>query len=279
MKIVIAILFVFLPLTSLQAEGLLNEQARQYRKEGYRNQSGGRMSQALSFYQKAVELDPFYFEVYNDIGVVYEKQGRLGEAEAYYQKALEINSGFMPAYTNLAFLYEKMGDIPKAVEHWKERYIRGRKGEYWHEIARQRLLELGGYPEIKRKKMEKAAIRLSRELVYQREQERLEVIEEAKLHFDLGRKAFQEGVYSDAISHLNTVLALEPADQDLNQRTEKMLEEAESLQRRQRALLNTKDALDYMEGADYLSAAERLQRALEEIFRITQKDFSLRSKQ
>ncbi|MFO8052780.1 MAG: tetratricopeptide repeat protein, partial [Candidatus Omnitrophota bacterium] len=157
MRIVFAILFIFLPLSFSQAEGLTDQQARDYREKGYKLQSRGDLGGALSFYQKAVELDSDYVQAYNDLGVVYEMQGQLNEAEKYYQEALKINPGFMPAHTNLAFLYEKKNNIKKATYHWKKRYIKGKKGEYWQEVARQHLLKLGTYPEIKEEIREKKA--------------------------------------------------------------------------------------------------------------------------
>lgn len=274
MKSLVVIFFVllFLPQINLYSQNreLLKEQARQYRKQGYNLQSVGDSQRALSFYQKAVEIDPLYVEAYNDIGVIYEEQGRLQEAEKFYQRALEIDPNFIPAYTNLAFLYEKTGDIKKSADYWKERYIRGQKGEYWHEVARQRLLRLGTYPQVRREMLEEEAARVSRELSYKRQRQRLEVIEEARLHFNVGKKAFLEGAYPQAIRNLNKALSLEPADQELRVQIRDLLREAQALRVRQNALVNTRDALKYMEDNDYFSAAERLQEALSSALHIAQ---------
>jgi len=253
---------------------MLQEQAREYRAEAYQLQSVGDLIRALSLYQKAVEIDPLYVEAHNDIGVIYEKQGNLEEAKRSYERALEIDAKFMPAHTNLAFLYEKTGDIQKATYHWKQRYIQGRKGEYWHEVARQHLLKLGTYPEVRKEMMEEEAARLSRELSYQKERRRLEIIEEARLHFNIGNRAFKEGAYQDAIENLRKVLSLNPDDRQLQEEASKVLRQAISLDLKQNAFTSTKDALDYISKDDYLSAAERLKKALSAVFRITQEDFS-----
>ncbi|MCF7871084.1 MAG: tetratricopeptide repeat protein [Candidatus Omnitrophica bacterium] len=272
MRTFLVILFIFLPLSFSQAKDLTQDQSRKYRKKGYRLQSMGNIEAALPFYQKAVAIDPGYVQAYNDLGVVYEMKGALDEAEKYYKKALAINPDFMPAHTNLAFLYEKTNNIKKATDHWKKRYIKGKKGDYWKEVARQHLLKLGTYPEVRKEMMEEKAANLSRELAYQREQERLEVIEEAKLHFKLGERAFQEKDYSVAVEELRKVLSLNPSDLELKTKARKVFKRAKRFQLKQEAFVNAKDALDYMENNDYLSATAKLKNALSAVFRITQSE-------
>ncbi|MCF7875150.1 MAG: tetratricopeptide repeat protein [Candidatus Omnitrophica bacterium] len=272
MRTLLVILLIFLPLSFSQAQDLTQEQSRKYRKKGYRLQSMGDLEAALPFYQKAVEIDPGYVQAYNDLGVLYEMEGVLGEAEQYYKQALAIDPDFMPAHTNLAFLYEKKNNIKKATDHWKKRYIKGKKGDYWKEVARQHLLKLGTYPEVRKEMMEEKAASLSRELIYQREQKRLEVLEEAKLHFKLGERAFQEKDYPVAIKELRKVLSLNPSDLELKTKARKVFKRAKRFQLRQEAFVNAKDALDYMENNDYLSATAKLKSALNAVFRITQSE-------
>jgi Flp pilus assembly protein TadD len=274
MRILLAILFIFLPLSFSQAEDLAAQQARDYREKGYRLQSRGDVDGALSFYQKAVTLDPDYLQVYNDLGVVYEMDGRLNDAERSYQAALKINPDFMPAHANLALLYEKKNDIRKATYHWKKRYLKGKKGDYWQEVARQHLLKLGTYPQVKKEMMEEKAASLSRELVYQREQERLEMIEEAKLYFKLGQRAFEERDYETAIEELNKVISLKPNDLELQEKAKKIMEKSKDFYRRQKAFVDTKDALEYIKNNNYFSAADKLKSALDSVFRITQENIS-----
>ncbi|MCF7916453.1 MAG: tetratricopeptide repeat protein [Candidatus Omnitrophica bacterium] len=276
MKVILIAFLICLPLLHSQAQtkAILIDQAKDYRAEGYKLQSMGELSKALSFYQKAIELYPTYTQAYNDIGVIFESQGQISEAKRYYQKALELNPNFMPAHTNLAFLYEKVGDVKKATEHWKSRYLQGKKGDYWREVARQHLLKLGTYPEIRKEIMEAKAADLSKQLAYQREQKRLEVLEEARLYFRLGEKSFQERDYSGAIEEFKKVLSLDPKDPELKEKTRTMMKKARDLYLRQSAFVNTKDALKYIENNDYLSAAERLKSALTAVFRISQKELS-----
>ncbi|MCF7869707.1 MAG: tetratricopeptide repeat protein [Candidatus Omnitrophica bacterium] len=274
MRVILTILFIFLPLSFSQAEGLTDQQARDYRKKGYRLQSRGDLGGALSFYQKAVGLNSDYVQAHNDLGVIYEMQGQLDEAEKYYQKALKINPDFMPAHANLALLYEKKNDIRKATYHWKKRYLKGKKGDYWQEVARQHLLKLGTYPQVRKEMMEEKAANLSKELVYQREQKRLEIIEEAKLHFKLGQRAFEERDYKTATEELGKVISLKSSDLELQEKAKKIMEKSKDFYLKQSALVDIKDALECIKDNNYFSAADKLKNALDSVFRITQEEIS-----
>ena len=272
MRVLLVVSLLLLPLFSSQALDAVNEQARAYREQGYRLQSIGDLAGALINYQKAVQMNPEYAEVYNDLGVVYESMGETDKALPMYKKVLEIDPNYMPTYTNLAFLYEKKGDIENATLYWKKRYLAGEQGEYWWEVSRQHLLKLGTYPEVRKAVLEQEAAKLSRELIYKNEQERLKLAEEAKLHFDLGNNAFKVKDYQTAIKELNTVLSLNVPDEKMNATSRQLVEQAERLYLRDQAYVNTKNALDYMERDDYLSAGDKLKSALTAVFRITQKE-------
>ncbi len=275
MRIFLVVSLLFLPLFSSLADnrhaaGMVNQEARTYREEGYRLQSMGDLNGALVYYQKAVQMDPHYAEVQNDLGVVYEALGQEDQAILAYKQALQIDPGYLAAYTNLAFIYEKKGDIKNATTYWKKRYLSGRKGDYWWEVSRQHLLKLGTYPEVRREVLEEEAARLSRDFIYKREQERLRLVEEAKLHFDIGNRALIEGNAEVALGELKTVLALNPSDEELKRKARKLYQQAERLYLEQKALTNTKSALEYIENNDYLSAGERLKDALDAVFRVSQ---------
>ena len=207
----LAIFLLFLLSISFSwASDLVTGDARAYRDQGYRLQSLGDLNEALIYYQKAIELDPFFTQAYNDLGVVYESLGNDKRAEEVYKKAIDLDPGYLGVYTNLAFLYEKRDDIKNASFYWQRRYELGQKGEYWWEVARQHLLKLGTYPEVKKEILEQAAAKLSRELNFKREQERLRLADEAKLHLDIASQAFKEGDYTRAIEKSTLVLSLNP---------------------------------------------------------------------
>lgn len=59
------------------------------------------LDSAVYYFNKAVELDPGYYQAYNNLGLAYEKKGDLTNARFYYGKAVEINPDFKLAKDNL----------------------------------------------------------------------------------------------------------------------------------------------------------------------------------
>lgn len=59
------------------------------------------LDSAIFYFSKATELDPGYFQAYNNIGLAYEKKGDLSNARSYYGKAVEVNPDFQLAKDNL----------------------------------------------------------------------------------------------------------------------------------------------------------------------------------
>ncbi|MBU2044370.1 MAG: tetratricopeptide repeat protein [Candidatus Omnitrophica bacterium] len=256
--------------TDSYAATTVKGEARVYRDEGYRLQSMGDLKGALAYYQKAVQMDPYYAEARNDLGVVYEALGEDDQALREYEEVIKIDPNYLAAYTNLAFLYEKKGDVKNATEYWKKRYLLGQAGDYWWEVSRQHLLKLGTYPEVRKEMLEERAARLSREFIYKREQERLRLVEEAKLHFDIGSRALKQGDAEVAVAEFRTVLSLDPPDEELKKQAGRLYQEAERLYLRKKAYSDTKSALEFIAKDDYLSAGEKLKDALDSVFRVAQ---------
>jgi len=272
MRIFLVIFLSVFPFLSSQAGPLVEEDARIYREEGYRAQSIGDLEGALAWYQKATTLDPHFAQPYNDIGVIYETQGRINEAFEMYKKVLEIDPEYLAAYTNLAFISEKKGNIEDATYYWQKRYELGREGDYWWEVSRQRLLRLGTYPRARRDMLEKKAARLSREIVWKSAQEKAATIREAKLHFDIGNRAFREKDYKTAVRELEAVFFLNPSDEELLNKSAKLYKQSKKFFLRNKAIDDAKNALNYIKNNDYLSAKRELKDALETISRITQEE-------
>ncbi|MBN4070883.1 tetratricopeptide repeat protein [Crocinitomix catalasitica] len=56
---------------------------------------------AIFFFNTAVEIDPEYFQAFNNLGLCYEKKKDIERARQYYQKAIEINPNYQLAKDNL----------------------------------------------------------------------------------------------------------------------------------------------------------------------------------
>ncbi|MEM7816565.1 MAG: tetratricopeptide repeat protein [Candidatus Aenigmatarchaeota archaeon] len=254
--------------TSLETN--IRQQARFYRQEGYKLQQLGDFGGALTYYQKANQLDPRFVETYNDIGVIYEKLGDTKKALDMYKKAIEIDPNYLPAYTNLALLYEKERDVNNATYYWQKRYELGEEGEYWREVARKHLLKLGTYPKVKQDMLEKNAAILSQELIEKREREKEKIIEEINVHLQLSADLALKRDYKGALRELENALELNPPDEALKAKILERYKDIQKIYAKEQALIETEQALKYLKSEDYLSAGEKLKNALTEVFRIAQ---------
>lgn len=143
--IFILVVFVYIyPPVVLAASELseLQREARANRSEGLRYQNAGDLTTAATFYQRAIEIDPFYSVAYNDLGIISEAQGASARAKELYLKAIEIEPGFLSAYANLALLYEQERDLNKAVYYWGKRVEFGSPGDPWTIKAERRLADI-----------------------------------------------------------------------------------------------------------------------------------------
>jgi tetratricopeptide (TPR) repeat protein len=270
MRSLLVVVLSFSLLIPLFGSEIMKGEAIAYREKGYKLQAMGDFAQALSYYQKAIQIDPLYVEVLNDLGVVYENLADDECALNMYQEALRLNPRYRPAHTNLAFFYERKGNIDKATEHWARRYELGEEGEYWREVALQHLLRLGTYPEAKKDWLERAAARLSQELMHKREQEGLKLIEEAKLHFDIAKRMFMKGDYARALKELEAAGDLNPPDEDLRVKIFDLYKKSFRMQKKAEAVAFTQDALTYLHSDSLISAGDKLKDALRAVIQVAQ---------
>ena len=120
----------------------MHKEAVEYRNTGLEYQRAGNLDMAISFYQKAVAMDPGYAVVYNDLGVIYEAAGSLPQAEESYLKAVNIDPDYLSAYTNLALLYENQRKLDKAEFYWSQRASLGDPEDPWTQKAVSRLNDI-----------------------------------------------------------------------------------------------------------------------------------------
>lgn len=259
-------LLFYLPLFS-QVSDQVKEQARTYREEGYRLQNRGDLTGALRYYKKAIKVNPFYYQAYNDAGLIYVSLGNREEAIKMYKKAISLNPQYIAPYTNLALLYEEIGDEEKAAYYWKKRFLLEREGEYgWYRVA-DCGTKLGIYLQGKERLREKVSF-LYKEVFLKKRQERLGKMNQAKLHFSIAKDLFAKKKYEEACQELKTALSLHPLDKSLQMEISEYYVKAKKAEDKDKIKIHLEEAMSYLKEEDYNSTKKKLEDALSAIFSI-----------
>ena len=91
------------------------KKARPYNIRGLAYYQQGSFTQAISDYNKAIEIYPDYAEAYNNRGNAYVKQGSIPQAISDLSRAIEINPNHAEVYYNRGNAYVEQGSIPQAI--------------------------------------------------------------------------------------------------------------------------------------------------------------------
>ncbi len=75
----------------------------------------GHPNKALSYCNKAIELDPKYAMAFNNRGAVYEKLGKHQQAISDYTKAIELNTKVAGTFYNRGNAYVRLGQRQQAI--------------------------------------------------------------------------------------------------------------------------------------------------------------------
>ena len=94
------------------------------------------IEEAMSYANKALEINPDLPEAYKSLGLSYIYLGERERAEKEYKKALALNENYSEAYINLGMLYMNEKDFPEAVNMLNEAIdIDGGSPEAYKELA------------------------------------------------------------------------------------------------------------------------------------------------
>ena len=201
-------------------EGLtiLQKQARIYRSQGFKFQSLGNLQQALSLYQKAIELDPTYAVAYNDLGVIYEALGELSRAEEHYLQSIRIDPDYLSAYSNLAIFYENARDLKRAAYYWKKRAECGLPQDPWTQKAKARyddiLLVLGEKPVADR---EQDVVELVKDITQKKLLLKYDEKALAQEYFKNAKLSYQREKYSEALKQATDAQLLDPTNKQISE--------------------------------------------------------------
>jgi len=83
------------------------------RGDGYAEQ--GNIQQAISDFNKAIQIDPNYADAYYNRGNAYLDQGNIQPAIFNYDRAIEINPNYAKAYNRRGNAYLTQGNIQSAI--------------------------------------------------------------------------------------------------------------------------------------------------------------------
>ena len=109
-------------------------------------------SLAQPYYEKLVQHEVRYPDVFNHLGVIYHLSGRLREARWCFEQALELNPGYLEASLNLTVTCNELGEYGSSVrtiqrarqdtEESNDAFRRGRVANTHRKLAAA-YLELG----------------------------------------------------------------------------------------------------------------------------------------
>ena len=93
--------------------------------EAYNNRGGaldkmGQPDKAVADFDKAIALNPRYAEAYYNRGIAYGKTGLLDNSIKSFDKALEIDPNKVDAYVNRGISYARIGRNDKALEDFNK---------------------------------------------------------------------------------------------------------------------------------------------------------------
>jgi DNA-binding response OmpR family regulator len=93
--------------------------ARQQLKEGVIALKQDRLDDALGAFSRGLAIDQFSDLLHYYTAMTYEKKDMVFHAIDHYEKAIELNPAFYDAITSLANLYQKQAFWRKAAEMWE----------------------------------------------------------------------------------------------------------------------------------------------------------------
>jgi DNA-binding response OmpR family regulator len=93
--------------------------ARQQLKEGVIALKQDRLDEAVGAFTRGLAIDQFSDLLHYYLAMTYEKKDMVFHAIDHYEKAIELNPSFYDAITSLANLYQKQEFWRKAVEMWE----------------------------------------------------------------------------------------------------------------------------------------------------------------
>jgi len=114
------VLFSIFPFASAQQTQKELEDAQFYNNQGIAFDKIGQYDQAISSFNKAIEINPKYTDAYFNRGMAYAAKGQFNQAISDYNKVLESNPRDAEAYENRGLAYSKQGQLDQAISDFNK---------------------------------------------------------------------------------------------------------------------------------------------------------------
>jgi len=75
----------------------------------------GRVDDAISEFQKSIELDPKFWETHSDYAEALAEKGKLDQSMSECREALRLYPEAEPAFRTLGFVFDKKGELDRAI--------------------------------------------------------------------------------------------------------------------------------------------------------------------
>lgn len=117
-----AVAFIIFVVTGVALAGeQASKEAVYYYNEGVDRQQKGDYSEAMSFYNKTMLLNPdfeYLRYIQNNVGVIYARIKDAETAEKFFNEAIATDKNYRAPGLNLGLVYDMQDDKLKATEYW-----------------------------------------------------------------------------------------------------------------------------------------------------------------
>ena len=155
----------------------------------------GRVDEAITQFQRSLEMKGDYAEAHQYLGLAFQQKGRMDEAIAHYQRALQLNPDYTDAHINLGNALLQTGRVDEAIPHFQKALEMKPNYAETHNSLGNALLQKG--------RVDEAIVQF---------QKAVEIEPDAAVaHYCLAIALVQKGRLDEAITHYQKAVTIQPS--------------------------------------------------------------------